>query len=111
MDNSQSTESYVEMSPKHENYLPSKFGPLKSLIGLAAIGLQGNHALAPPMKPQSYSSGRRDRGPAIKANPIVPGRVKIGRNSPCPCGSGKKFKKCCGDKDPAKTGKSIPVTE
>jgi len=22
---------------------------------------------------------------------------KIGRNSPCPCGSGKKFKKCCGD--------------
>lgn len=23
-------------------------------------------------------------------------RVKIGRNDPCPCGSGKKFKKCCG---------------
>lgn len=22
-------------------------------------------------------------------------RVKIGRNSPCPCGSGRKFKKCC----------------
>lgn len=22
---------------------------------------------------------------------------KVGRNSPCPCGSGKKFKKCCGD--------------
>ncbi len=21
---------------------------------------------------------------------------KIGRNTPCPCGSGKKFKKCCG---------------
>ncbi|TAM83683.1 MAG: hypothetical protein EPN47_04920 [Acidobacteria bacterium] len=21
---------------------------------------------------------------------------KIGRNQPCPCGSGKKFKKCCG---------------
>jgi hypothetical protein len=21
--------------------------------------------------------------------------VKIGRNDPCPCGSGKKFKKCC----------------
>jgi len=21
---------------------------------------------------------------------------KIGRNSPCPCGSGKKYKKCCG---------------
>lgn len=23
-------------------------------------------------------------------------RQKIGRNDPCPCGSGKKFKKCCG---------------
>ncbi len=23
------------------------------------------------------------------------GRLKFGRNSPCPCGSGKKFKKCC----------------
>ena len=22
--------------------------------------------------------------------------AKIGRNEPCPCGSGKKFKKCCG---------------
>jgi uncharacterized protein YecA (UPF0149 family) len=22
-------------------------------------------------------------------------QVKLGRNSPCPCGSGKKFKKCC----------------
>ena len=25
-------------------------------------------------------------------------RIKIGRNDPCPCGSGKKFKKCCIDK-------------
>ncbi len=23
---------------------------------------------------------------------------KIGRNEPCPCGSGKKYKKCCGAK-------------
>jgi len=22
--------------------------------------------------------------------------AKVGRNDPCPCGSGKKFKKCCG---------------
>jgi preprotein translocase subunit SecA len=21
---------------------------------------------------------------------------KVGRNDPCPCGSGKKYKKCCG---------------
>jgi SWIM/SEC-C metal-binding protein len=32
-----------------------------------------------------------------KLNPPIP-RVttKIGRNDPCSCGSGKKFKKCCG---------------
>jgi hypothetical protein len=30
--------------------------------------------------------------------PLVPVRrpPKVGRNDPCPCGSGKKFKKCCG---------------
>jgi len=22
---------------------------------------------------------------------------KVGRNEPCPCGSGRKFKQCCGD--------------
>ncbi len=26
---------------------------------------------------------------------IVPGKGKTGRNAPCPCGSGKKYKKCC----------------
>lgn len=30
---------------------------------------------------------------------------KIGRNSPCPCGSGKKYKKCCMGKDKAVQGK------
>lgn len=25
-----------------------------------------------------------------------PIKVEKGRNDPCPCGSGKKFKKCCG---------------
>ncbi len=30
-----------------------------------------------------------------RANTIVKGK-KIGRNDPCPCGSGKKYKYCCG---------------
>ena len=29
-------------------------------------------------------------------NKTVRGVKKIGRNDPCPCGSGKKYKKCCG---------------
>ena len=28
--------------------------------------------------------------------PVVKKGVKFGRNDPCPCGSGKKYKKCCG---------------
>jgi preprotein translocase subunit SecA len=32
---------------------------------------------------------------ATAKQPVVKGQ-KVGRNDPCPCGSGKKFKKCCG---------------
>lgn len=31
-----------------------------------------------------------------KESKIVRNENKIGRNDPCPCGSGKKYKKCCG---------------
>ncbi|MCJ8499074.1 type I methionyl aminopeptidase [Desulfatitalea sp. M08but] len=33
---------------------------------------------------------------------------KIGRNDPCPCGSGKKFKKCCLAKEPSMTPRIHP---
>ncbi|MBR3997929.1 MAG: SEC-C domain-containing protein [Clostridia bacterium] len=29
-------------------------------------------------------------------SPAPAKKVKVGRNDPCPCGSGKKYKKCCG---------------
>lgn len=32
----------------------------------------------------------------IVATTIVRSNPKVGRNDPCPCGSGKKFKHCCG---------------
>ena len=31
-----------------------------------------------------------------KHEPIKRDEPKVGRNDPCPCGSGKKYKKCCG---------------
>jgi hypothetical protein len=39
---------------------------------------------------------------AASANaPAGPARAaKVGRNAPCPCGSGKKYKKCCGSPRP-----------
>ena len=39
-----------------------------------------------------FSSGEE---PA-KKKPVKRAEKKIGRNAPCPCGSGKKYKKCCG---------------
>jgi SEC-C motif-containing protein len=33
-------------------------------------------------------------GAMVKPKPLV--SAKIGRNEPCPCGSGAKYKKCCG---------------
>ncbi len=47
----------------------------------------------------------KDDGRHVDLEPFLPPRPeyrtvelpKIGRNDPCPCGSGKKFKKCCGD--------------
>ena len=41
-------------------------------------------------------------GPQKAAQPktaprgVVTKAQKVGRNDPCPCGSGKKYKKCCG---------------
>jgi uncharacterized protein YecA (UPF0149 family) len=35
-------------------------------------------------------------GTATAVKTIVRDEPKIGRNDPCPCGSGKKYKKCCG---------------
>ena len=35
-------------------------------------------------------------GEPSRKNPVKRTQNKVGRNAPCPCGSGKKFKKCCG---------------
>jgi preprotein translocase subunit SecA len=37
-------------------------------------------------------------GDLQKVQQVVRGAAKIGRNDPCPCGSGNKYKKCCGAK-------------
>ncbi len=47
------------------------------------------------MKPQEFTPD-----PTGKLNPFVKGKKKEpGRNDPCPCGSGKKYKDCCYWKD------------
>ena len=36
---------------------------------------------------------------SISKRPVIRMSEKIGRNDPCPCGSGKKYKHCCGGKE------------
>ena len=42
---------------------------------------------------QARMAGAGDRQPVQQ---VVRAAAKVGRNDPCPCGSGKKYKKCCG---------------
>jgi preprotein translocase subunit SecA len=42
---------------------------------------------------QARMAGAGDRQPVQQ---VVRSSAKVGRNDPCPCGSGKKYKKCCG---------------
>jgi preprotein translocase subunit SecA len=60
-------------------------------------GAEFQHAELPPgqqpTSPMQEASDPRNQGPV---KPIVNKQPKIGRNDPCSCGSGKKYKKCCG---------------
>ncbi len=54
----------------------------------------------PPPMPRSaaaanFAGSMPGTGPAAQA-PFVRGDRKVGRNEPCPCGSGKKYKQCHG---------------
>ena len=37
-----------------------------------------------------------EAGTYVPATPALKTSARVGRNDPCPCGSGKKYKKCCG---------------
>lgn len=58
-------------------------------------GPQTHHELAEFRKQDGswyFSDGKT---PGVRT--VVRTEPKIGRNDPCPCGSGKKYKKCCGN--------------
>lgn len=69
---------YQQLRARPDNYSP--FHP-------DAAGLARRRA------EQEAEYARRRR--AIVTQPLRPVQTKIGRNDPCPCGSGKKYKKCC----------------
>jgi len=50
---------------------------------------------SPPDKPTPFPN-EYDRHQFEEPKTFIREGPKIGRNDPCPCGSGKKYKKCCG---------------
>ena len=64
----------------------------------SAKSMQYQHAEASALGGQSASQGGQEPETAAPAPPppFVRGSRKVGRNEPCPCGSGKKYKQCHG---------------
>ncbi|MGB8853643.1 MAG: SEC-C metal-binding domain-containing protein [Pirellulales bacterium] len=56
----------------------------------------GMTAAAQPAAAGDASLPEASRGEQARSEPIRNMSQKVGRNDPCPCGSGKKFKNCCG---------------
>ncbi|MFH1245254.1 MAG: preprotein translocase subunit SecA [Candidatus Omnitrophota bacterium] len=63
--------------------------PLEDLPSLAQGRKEGSFSLESPSEVAPPASAEPPR-------PFKREERKVGRNEPCPCGSGKKYKKCCG---------------
>ena len=71
----------------------------------SAIEISDNQAV-PDMKPRESAKPqelkknaaimRQESTRQADKNQTILKKKKVGRNDPCPCGSGKKYKKCCG---------------
>ena len=53
-----------------------------------------NESIERPAEPQKIEMSRGEE--QTEKKPVVRKDKKVGRNEACPCGSGKKYKKCCG---------------
>jgi len=98
--------SAVIMSVAFPERIPELFNSAESPLDPAARDHSGDENRFIDMLPdavanlQSYANRLRDGLRALRAEksprPGLRTTDKIGRNDPCPCGSGKKYKKCCG---------------
>ena len=66
-------------------------GPDDVLIGMDILNL-GDFAVSNYRGKTTFTF----RTPSLEEIDFSPPAPKVGRNAPCPCGSGKKYKKCCG---------------
>ncbi|MGB9180345.1 MAG: preprotein translocase subunit SecA [Pyrinomonadaceae bacterium] len=78
---------------------------IRSLFNLQVVSEQPPEQLQqrrPPRRPSALTFTGPNQGAtaageeAAKVKTVTRDQPKVGRNEPCPCGSGKKHKKCCG---------------
>jgi uncharacterized protein len=65
------------------------------LLGMLGFIVQKINAFWQPFR-EKRPPGIVTENFSLAGRPIPARKPKVGRNDPCPCGSGKKFKKCCG---------------
>ena len=94
-----SLQGYGQKDPlveyKKESYrmFQTLLGSIEENVLSAIFKIQVVKKVESPMENKNISTS----GGGEESNASVPETVKkIGRNDPCPCGSGKKYKKCCG---------------
>ncbi len=58
------------------------------------MALRRRRQMAQQQQAEEYATNSSES--EVKHRPVVRTQPKVGRNDPCPCGSGKKYKKCCG---------------
>ncbi|HEX9408993.1 MAG TPA: preprotein translocase subunit SecA [Methylomirabilota bacterium] len=66
----------------------------KVRIGGVDLGSERTAASAPSPQPR-WRETHGTNSPESAGEPRFAAGIKVGRNDPCPCGSGKKYKKCC----------------
>jgi preprotein translocase subunit SecA len=79
---------------KEPRFAPRRVPQQMSEVHESADGMGFSSTGADQAQQQQVQQGRRPPQ-KVKRVPVVAG-PKVGRNDPCPCGSGKKYKKCCG---------------
>ena len=70
--------------------------PFDDAGGAAAAESDDGDILGRPQPRSQSRLAERSLRPMAAEAPIKVAGKKIGRNEPCPCGSGRKYKKCCG---------------
>ena len=95
---------YAQQNPlivyKKEGY--ELFQDMIERVKEETLGILYRIQIAEPEKIDDYRQPKQQQlsfsggGEAQQKKPTKRAAKKIGRNAPCPCGSGKKYKKCCG---------------